>query len=72
MILRSISKTTLPRKLFSTSPSKNNNNTLWQKLKTPCIFGAGVYLGLVMLSGEKEEPALFTEMKWKMIGGDKK
>jgi hypothetical protein len=25
-----------------------------------------------MLSGEKEEPALFTEMKWKMIGGDKK
>jgi hypothetical protein len=46
---------------------------VWQKLKAPSIFGVGLYLGLVVFGGgEKEEPAIFTEMKWKMIGGDKK
>jgi hypothetical protein len=81
MILRHlspISATIRPsaRNFASTpTPQSNNNsgNALWQKLKAPSIFGVGLYLGLVVFGGgEKEEAAIFTEMKWKMIGGDKK
>ena len=86
MILRPITRTItqpkiiykrFPRIQFTSSPkqkpdTESTKNSL-SKLRIPAIFGMGLYLGLVVLGGgEKEEPAIFTEMKWRMIGGDKR
>lgn len=63
-----------PIRRLSASPknSNSNKNNVWEKLRVPSIFGIGLYFGLVVFGDDKEEPAIFTEMKWKMIGGDKK
>ena len=62
------------RRLLASTPKNNNSNknNVWEKLRVPSIFGIGLYFGLVVFGDDKEEPAIFTEMKWKMIGGDKK
>jgi hypothetical protein len=59
--------------LLSTTPTPkptptNNTNkgkSVWEKLRAPTIFGVGLYLGLVVFgnSKDKEEAAIFTEMK---------
>ena len=83
MIPRLITRTTIHHqrnfcaiRRLSSTPQKNNSkkNNAWEKLRVPSIFGIGLYFGLVVFSSgdDKQEPALFTEMKLRMIGGDKK
>lgn len=45
-------------------------NTVWMRLRTPALFGAGLYLGLIIFGREKQESAFFVGLRGMMFEGN--
>ena len=50
-----------PRPLASHTMNNQPTNTVWMRLRTPALFGAGLYLGLMLFGRESKQGSEYFE-----------